>query len=61
MFFCEPCRAARQWPESLSYSRGTCECCGVYAYCYNVASSRLPEPRRPILTEAEVIAGFQLF
>jgi hypothetical protein len=41
MFYCEPCREAKQWPESGARSRGTCEECGVYAYCYDVPSGVL--------------------
>jgi hypothetical protein len=43
MFFCEPCREQRQWPESMSKSRGTCEICKVYAYCNDVPSGILAD------------------
>jgi hypothetical protein len=41
MFFCEPCREAKQWPRSMATSRGTCEECKVYAVCYDVPSAVL--------------------
>lgn len=54
MFYCDPCRIDRNWPESFFQSRGPCEICGTYDYCHEVASSKLPLlPRVP--TEAEVI------
>jgi len=43
MFYCEPCRQKRQWPESMSQSRGTCECCDVYAVCYDAPSAILAD------------------
>jgi hypothetical protein len=45
MFYCEPCRAERDWPEAFSRSGGPCEICGVVRECYNVHSSRLPLPK----------------
>lgn len=47
MFFCEPCRELRNWPESICLSRGRCEVCGNSAVCYDVPSSRLPAPPKP--------------
>lgn len=44
MFFCEPCRATNRWPESIRQSQGQCECCNVYAVCYDVPSRHLPLP-----------------
>lgn len=42
MFYCETCRAARDWPESMSRSRGPCEVCHKTADCYDVPSKFLP-------------------
>lgn len=42
MFFCEPCRELRDWPESpLSRSYGRCEICDQVATCWDVPSSAL--------------------
>lgn len=47
MFFCGPCREVNGWPESLSRSHGTCEVCDRPAVCFDVPSSRLPDPPLP--------------
>lgn len=47
MFYCEPCRVKQQWPEGLTGSNGICEVCGERASCYDVPSSRLPDPPEP--------------
>lgn len=44
MFYCETCREARGWPESLSRSRGACELCKTNAACWSRPSSTLPMP-----------------
>jgi hypothetical protein len=44
MFYCDPCRRKRQWPESLARSRGSCEVCGQAAVCYDMPSPRLSAP-----------------
>jgi hypothetical protein len=44
MFYCEPCRIEREWPESVLQSRGPCECCGKQAICWDRPSSSLPLP-----------------
>lgn len=56
IFFCEPCRKARGWPESMSRSSGNCEVCDSYAVCFDVPSYQLPLPQA-VLTEAEVVRG----
>lgn len=45
MFFCEPCREARNWPGFVPNSRGKCEVCGKKANCYDVPSRLLPTPK----------------
>lgn len=47
MFFCETCRVEREWPESMSQSRGKCEVCGNVAVCHDVWSGHLPVPAPP--------------
>jgi len=47
MFFCEPCRAKNKWPESLARSLGQCEVCHQPANCFDIPSSRLPDPPSP--------------
>lgn len=49
MFFCEPCRTEREWPNSISKSRGRCECCGNSAVYNDVPSRFLPVPKRPVI------------
>lgn len=44
MFYCDPCRKARQWPISFSLSSGNCEVCGDLAHCYDVPSGYLSIP-----------------
>jgi hypothetical protein len=41
MFYCEPCRKARAWPQSFSGSYGKCEICGRRAVCHDTPSSAL--------------------
>lgn len=45
MFYCDPCAETLGYPESLSKSRGSCECCGKGAICNDRPSSSLPMPR----------------
>lgn len=54
MFFCEPCRVEREWPEGFIQSRGPCELCGVVSVCYDIPSRALPPP--PPLFPTEEIA-----
>lgn len=44
MFFCEDCRADRDWPGSSFKSHGRCECCNKTAVCHDVPSTALPIP-----------------
>jgi hypothetical protein len=46
MFFCEECRVKNNWPGIIEASYGPCEVCGKTAECYDVPSSRLPEPKK---------------
>lgn len=46
MFYCEPCREKREWPESIMRSEGPCECCGETAVCYDMPSRLLPIPKK---------------
>lgn len=41
MFFCEECRKARDYPESMVKSYGECELCGKIGSCYDVPSKFL--------------------
>lgn len=45
MFYCEPCRVKKDWPESFSQSFGRCEICEKPAVCYDKASKFLPLPK----------------
>lgn len=59
MFYCEPCRIARDWPESIAKSFGQCEICCEPKECNDRASSTLPLPKsfprlpgkRPLYTD----------
>lgn len=51
MFFCEPCRKLRDWPESMSRSGGRCEICENSAVCYDVPSKFLPIPTQRSLDQ----------
>ena len=42
MFYCEECRKARKWPDSILFSLGNCELCGRMSRCYDRPSSSLP-------------------
>jgi len=42
MFFCEPCRKSKGWPQSIRMSKGRCEVCGGSADCHDVPSRHLP-------------------
>jgi hypothetical protein len=44
MFYCEGCRVKRDWPESMTTSRGPCEVCGKLRDCHDVPSKFLPLP-----------------
>lgn len=48
MFYCDACAAKCGYPTDfyISRSRGPCEICGTLATCYDVPSSKLPEPRQ---------------
>lgn len=46
MFYCEDCRKALEWPESLFKSRGPCEQCGRVAVCNDRQSATLPIPTK---------------
>lgn len=42
MLYCEKCREANKWPESVFMSHGKCEVCGTVGECNDVPSERLP-------------------
>jgi hypothetical protein len=42
MYYCDDCRIKNKWPDSFTYSRGKCECCGASARCWDRPSSTLP-------------------
>ena len=44
MFYCEPCRKERNWPDSIGKSYGRCEVCGETRSCNDRAASTLPLP-----------------
>jgi len=56
MFYCEPCRVERGWPESFGKSRGRCELCEEHAVCNDRASSTLPDYVRtqPIIDDTKI-------
>lgn len=45
MFYCDPCRDQRGWPDSIFKSRGKCEVCRTVAVCNDVPSKYLPLPK----------------
>ena len=45
MFYCEKCRAEKDWPHGVLRSSGRCECCDEPALCHDVPSRRLPRPK----------------
>lgn len=47
MFYCEKCRVANSWPETLSTSVGKCEICEETAVCFDMASKNLPPTKPP--------------
>lgn len=51
MFYCNPCKVVRNWPESGMISLGPCEICGTVTMCFDRPSSTLPEPAKPEATE----------
>lgn len=53
MFYCEPCRAENNWPDSISRSSGKCECCGKSAICWDRPSSSLPPAKRVELSNTQ--------
>jgi hypothetical protein len=55
MFYCETCRAERQWPESIGRSYGRCEICGVNANCNDRPSSSLPAPKALVAAPVKII------
>ena len=59
MFFCETCRIARHWPDSMSKSKGPCEICGKNRYCYDVPSKYLPAPRVKGNKDGTALHGMQ--
>lgn len=43
MFYCGSCAKKKNWPSTISRSRGRCEVCGDEAVCNDMPSSKLPE------------------
>ena len=47
MYFCEPCRDRKNWPDSATVASERCEVCGTQSHCYDVPSIMLiPESSR---------------
>jgi hypothetical protein len=46
MFYCKDCQVKQDWPEGFRYSYGPCEVCHKTKECFDVPSSRLPEPEK---------------
>lgn len=47
MFYCEPCRAKRDWPKSIMRWRSMCELCDEFSEdCNDIPSAALPGPSR---------------
>lgn len=42
MFYCEECRKAAEWPESIVKSYGPCEICEERSVCHDRPSRSLP-------------------
>lgn len=58
MFYCDPCRVKRSWPDSPFKSLGKCEICGTRCECNDVPSRHLPVPPAPPPAEvSEFIRG----
>lgn len=53
MFYCDPCRAKRSWPDSPFKSHGKCEICGAIRSCNDVQSKYLPAPLPPEPVEVD--------
>lgn len=53
MFYCDPCREKKSWPDSPFKSTGKCELCGVTAVCSDVPSKYLPSPPPPPPVEVD--------
>lgn len=45
MFYCDPCAERLGYPQTMSKSRGRCECCDTMAVCNDRPSSLLPWPK----------------
>lgn len=60
MFYCEPCRAKNEWPDSLGKSYGKCEVCDEVRSCYDRPSSTLPLPVRAKDDADEVLESILL-
>lgn len=46
MFYCESCRLAKDWPQSVMRWRSVCEVCQKYSGdCNDIPSSALPSPK----------------
>jgi len=45
VFYCDECRKAKDWPESIGKSVGKCEMCEKKAVCNDVPSRLLPLPK----------------
>lgn len=54
MFYCEECRAEKNWPKSLARSFGRCELCHKEAECHHHPSKHLP----PIITSEEKMPNY---
>ncbi len=53
MFYCEKCKIKYGWPGIMPSSRGKCECCDEVAYCYDVPSGHLPDPKEQVCEQCE--------
>lgn len=43
MFYCEQCRATRNWPGIIPTSYGACEMCDTTTVCFDTPSALLAE------------------
>ena len=51
MFYCNDCADKYEYPQTFFKSDGKCECCDKKKVCNEMQSSRLPMPKKQILSD----------
>ena len=51
MFYCNDCADKYEYPQTFFKSVGKCECCDEKKVCNEMQSSRLPMPKKQILSD----------